>query len=300
MLAAAVTATAQPSAPCAMPAGSFETAMVASSMGPIPVQIRWARRCGQHAILMLDGMRARNDSNGWAANTDVLATFADDDVTVVMPVGGSGSWYADWDHATAVDGRLQSLRWETFLASELPDYLAQFGVARTGHAVVGLSMSASTAVTLVAHHRDQYSTAAAFSGALDWHSPDMRHAIQAATVAVGRDVDDFAAPGSGQWNRLDPMTSAPLLSGAALYVAVGTGVPDLEDLASDPLAAVTGIGLEMITTVATHRFKQRLDSLGIPATYHFPATGSHNWRSWNRELALARPWLLSSLGVTTG
>ncbi|WP_433717264.1 alpha/beta hydrolase (plasmid) [Nocardia sp. CA-084685] len=293
-------AEATPPPGCRMRAGTAQTITVSSVMGTIPVQVRWARHCGSASLYVLDGMRARSDVNGWVAQTDAPAMFADDDVTLVMPVGGPGSWYADWVGPTLDQGRPVTYRWETFLTRELPKTLADYGVSATGNAVVGLSMSASTAVTLAAHHRDQFVAAAAFSGVLDWHTPDMSAAVRAATWQAGHNPDELALPGSPEWDHLDPYTAAPLLTGATLYIAAGSGVPGPADQVDSLSAAGTvlgGIGLEAITAVATRRFKDRLDELGIPAIYSFPPTGTHNWPTWNAELGRARPYLLAAIGV---
>ncbi|WP_194838514.1 alpha/beta hydrolase family protein [Nocardia sp. XZ_19_369] len=292
-----VPAAANPGDECRMRAGTIETLSVPSGMGPIPVQVQWARHCGPGALYLLDGLRA-GAVNGWFANTDAVSMFADDDLTVVMPAGGPGSWYADWAGPTAEHGRVLTYRWETFLTDELPGFLAGFGVGPDRYAVVGLSMSASSALVLAAHHRSQFRAAAAFSGILDWHSPDMREAVRAATWQAGHDPDRMAVPGSPAWDHLDPVTAAPLLAGLPLYLAASPGLPSPGDRIDSLSAAADTVGamaLEAVTAVSTHRFKQRLDGLGIGAVYDFPPTGTHTWSTWQADLARARPYLLEAL-----
>ncbi|MFR9753747.1 alpha/beta hydrolase [Nocardia sp. 004] len=293
----AVPAAAVPRDGCRMPAGRFETLAVPSDMGLITVQVQWARHCGPTALYLLDGLRARPDTNGWVAETAARTLFAEDDITLVMPVGGPGSWYADWSAPTMEQGRSVTYRWERFLTVELPDYLARYGVSPTGNGIVGLSMSASSALTLIAHHRDQFAAAAAFSGILDWHTPDMREAVRAVTWQAGHDPDALAPPESPRWNDLDPYMAAPKLVGAALYIAAGPGLPSPRDFSSmSASATVAGaMGLEAGAALTTHRFKARLDSLGIAATYSFPPVGAHTWRNWDAELARARPFLVGAL-----
>ena len=96
------------------------------SMGnPIQVQLLLARDWNIRpdarfpVVYMLDGMRARDDENGWTLETDAEAFFADKNVTAVLPVGGQSSFYADW-----VDqNNGQNYKWETFLTKELPQVL---------------------------------------------------------------------------------------------------------------------------------------------------------------------------------
>ncbi|MGV9836504.1 alpha/beta hydrolase [Nocardia niigatensis] len=309
MVLAAVTASVLAVGPSAraeslqMRPGELQLLWVPSSMGPVPVQVRWAARGGSAAAYLLDGMRARDDSNAWSTETQALQYFSNDDVTLVMPVGGGGSWYADWAGPVTDHGRPVRWRWSQFLTSELPDYLAQYGVSATGNAIVGLSMSGSAALTLAAHHRDQFAYVASFSGLLDWQTPLMQDAVRAATLSAGVDPDQLAAPGSPAWNALDPITCAPQLAGLSLYISAASGMPGPADLASSQSAgtgAIDGAGLEMVTAASTHTFQARLASLGIPATFDFPATGTHNWRNWDRELTEARPSLLAALDLPAG
>lgn len=290
-----------PASSCRMPAGTFETVTVPSSMGPVPVQIQWARHCGSAALYLLDGLRARPDVNAWTTETGALHEFAADDVTLVMPIGGPGSWYADWTAPTVEPGRGRvDYRWETFLAQELPAFLEEFGVSATRNAVVGLSMSGSAALALAAHHRQQFVAAASFSGALDWHTSDMREAIRAATWQAGHNPDAMATPGTAAWDRLDPYRFAALLAGLPMYIAAAPGIPTPEDRidsAAAAVAAVSASALEMVTAAATHQFQARLDSLGISAVYDFPPSGMHNWHTWDANLQRAHSFLLSALST---
>ncbi len=66
------------------------------SMGvPIQVQLLLARDWNAKpdakfpAVYMLDGMRARDDENGWTLETDAEAFYADKNVNVVMPIAAS-------------------------------------------------------------------------------------------------------------------------------------------------------------------------------------------------------------------
>ncbi|MGW4245491.1 esterase family protein, partial [Nocardia sp. NPDC004722] len=72
----------------ATPEGGFEELLVPSSMGPVKVQVQWARHGGDAALYLLDGLRARDDFNAWTFETNALRQFAEDNVTLVMPVGG--------------------------------------------------------------------------------------------------------------------------------------------------------------------------------------------------------------------
>ena len=60
-----------------------------------------------------------------------MNTLAGKGISVAAPAGGAWSMYTNWEQ----DG---SKQWETFLADELPDWLAaNKGLAPGGHGIVG-------------------------------------------------------------------------------------------------------------------------------------------------------------------
>jgi diacylglycerol O-acyltransferase/trehalose O-mycolyltransferase len=62
---------------------------------------------GNHAVFLLDGLRAQDDANGWDINTDAFSWFYRSGLSVVMPVGGESSFYTDWyQPAVGSDGPL--------------------------------------------------------------------------------------------------------------------------------------------------------------------------------------------------
>ena len=86
------------------PAGAFsrpglpvEYLMVPSpSMGrDIKVQFQSGGE-GALAVYLLDGLRARDDFNGWDIETQAFEWYLDSGLLVVMPVGGQSSFYANW------------------------------------------------------------------------------------------------------------------------------------------------------------------------------------------------------------
>ncbi|MBL1073359.1 esterase family protein [Nocardia sp. 2] len=283
------------------PQGGFEELMVPSSMGPVKVQVQWARHGGDAALYLLDGLRARDDFNAWSFETGALQMFAEDDVTLVMPVGGQSSFYADWRMPSSTNGQKFTYRWETFLSEELPAFLEQYGVSRTRNAVAGLSMGGSAALALAAYHRDQFQHASSFSGYLNISAPGMREAIRIAMLDAGRfNVDSMAWPWSPQWLRMDPFVFAPQLRGLPMYVSSAWGIPGPHD---NPEGAVgyfntlNAVALEALSMVNTLSFMTRLNDLGIGARYSLPTRGTHSWGYWNDQLAGARPDILAALGL---
>ena len=100
-----------------------------ASMGrDIPVAFQAG---GPHAVFLLDAFNAGPDVSNWVTAGNAMGTLAGKGISVVAPAGGAFSLYTNWEQ----DG---SKQWETFLSSELPDWLAaNKGLAPGGHAIVG-------------------------------------------------------------------------------------------------------------------------------------------------------------------
>ncbi|MBJ8346248.1 alpha/beta hydrolase family protein [Antrihabitans sp. YC2-6] len=286
----------------ATPAGGFEDLMVPSSMGPIKVQVQWAKRGGNAALYLLDGLRARSDRNAWTFETNALQQFADDNITLVMPVGGQSSFYSDWYGPSNFNGQRSTYKWETFLTSELPAFLENYGISRTNNAIAGLSMGGSAALTLAAYHRDQFKQASAFSGYLNISAPGMREAIRVAMLDAGRfNVDSmWGPPWSPAWLRNDPFVFAPRLRDLPMYISAANGIPGPYDRPNSAIGVyntANGMALEALSLANTRAFQARLATLGIAAKFEFPAAGTHSWRYWETELWKARPMILDALNA---
>ena len=117
------------------PSGGYDELWVPSSMGNIKVQVQWAARGGNAALYLLDGLRARNDANAWSFETNAMDQYRNDNITLVMPVGGESSFYSDWYAPSNFNGQQITYKWETFLTEELPNFLANYGVSPTNNAV---------------------------------------------------------------------------------------------------------------------------------------------------------------------
>ncbi|MGW1740520.1 alpha/beta hydrolase [Nocardia sp. NPDC001965] len=300
MLAGGAVAGAMPITTPALraPAGGFQELVVPSQMGPIEVQVQWAARGGRSALYVLDGLRAPHDHSQWTTDTDVLRQFADDDVTLVFPVGGHSSFYADWYRPSSTNGQATTYKWETFLTRELPAYLARYGVSRTNNAIVGASMGGGAALTLAAHHRDQFTFAGSFSGFVNPTFPLWNEAVRAALWDEGRfNVDDMWGPaGDPAWHRNDPTAQAELLRGLPMYVSAGNGLPGAPDVPYGVGNTVNAVALESMAAAAAGIFRDRVASLGIPARVDIVA-GTHTWPYWGQAIATARPMILDALGA---
>ena len=163
---------------------------------------------GPHAVYLLDGLRARDDRNGWDIETGAFSWFDGSGLSVVMPVGGMSSFYTDWYRPAVGNGTTQTYKWETFLTSELPAWLAaNKGVSPTGNAVVGLSMSGSAALILAAYHPGQFVYAGSLSGFLNLSNGLWPVLVGIAMGDAGgfNALDMWGPYGGPAWQRNDPM-----------------------------------------------------------------------------------------------
>ena len=123
---------------------------------------------GEHAVFMLDGLRAQEDYNGWDINTPAFEWFLNSGLSAVMPVGGQSSFYTDWYQPSQGNGQNYTYKWETFMTQELPVYLqANHGINPNGNAVVGLSMAGSAALNYAIYYPQKYIYASSLSGFLN-------------------------------------------------------------------------------------------------------------------------------------
>ena len=268
----------------------------------IRVQIQPAKYGGSHALFLLDGMRARNDWNGWSRDGGAPRIFVNSNVTLVMPVGGETSFYTDWKRKSSTNGQKYTYKWETFLTKELPGYLnRRFGVAYSGSAISGLSMSGSAAFTLAIYHKPYFKQALSFSGYMNVSDPIMQQALQYAANDAGKyNLQDMWGPYSDPtWRRNDPYVNAAKLRGLKLFMSSATGLPGRYDNPRNGQEAFnTSVGflLEGVARQQHILMKNQLEQLGIPCRHIFMANGIHNWGYWRDQLRMAYPYVKAAIG----
>lgn len=252
-------------------------------------------------LYLLDGAGGGEESqfreSTWTQKTDVVDFFADKQVNVVLPVGGTGSYYTDWrrpDPALGVDA------WETFLTRELPPLVDATFSGNGVNAIAGLSMGAHAALNLTSRHPAMFAGVAAFSGCPDNGQVDSKLSVRATVAWKGGDADNMWGPDDDPaWSANDPMRNAEALRGKAIYLSSGSGaVGPLDDPTTlDGLSAMTlGGALETAALQCTRLFDARLRQLGIPATVRYRETGTHSWPYWQQDLHDAWPTLAGALG----
>ena len=275
-----------------------ETLMVPSAaMGrDIPVRFQGG---GPKAVYLLDGLRARDDNSGWDIETAAFENYFESGLSVVMPVGGMSSFYTNWQRPAVGNGGTYNYQWETFLTSELPAYLAaNKGISPSGNAVVGLSMSGSSALILAAYHPNQFRYAASLSGFLNLSEGIWPTLVGfAMRDAGGFDATAMWGPGGGPaWQRNDPTVQAERLAanGTRIWVYTGNGRPG--DLGGG--GDIPGQVLEGITQDSNQAFQRRYEAAGgSNGVFNFPANGTHGWGYWGSQLNAMKPDIQRALGV---
>jgi diacylglycerol O-acyltransferase / trehalose O-mycolyltransferase len=275
-----------------------ETLMVPSpSMGrDIKIQFQGG---GPHAVYLLDGLRARDDFNGWDIETQAFEWFFESGLSVVMPVGGQSSFYSNWERPACGHAGCQTYMWETFLTQELPQWLAaNRGISTTGNAAVGLSMAGNAALILAAYHPDQFVYAGSLSAFPNPSAGEWPFFIGLAMGDAGgyRPEDMWGPPGSPAWLRNDPTVQIPRLVGnnTRIWFYSGSGVPGELGGADLPATFLEG-------NFALRANQAWRDAYIAPggnnAVFNFPPTGTHSWGYWGQQLQEMKPDIQRTLGA---
>lgn len=255
-------------------AANYENLMVPSAaMGrDIPVAFLAG---GPHAVYLLDAFDAAPDVSNWVTAGNAMNTLAGKGISVVAPAGGAYSMYTDWEQ----DG---SRQWDTFLSSELPDWLAaNKGLAPGGHAAVGAAQGGYAAAALAAFHPDRFRYAGSLSGFLAPERTGVDGAISRGLKDGGGvdTVNMWGAAQFGRWKWHSPNQNIQLLAdnNTRLWVfspASGT--------ASDP-AAMIGFPDIAQGTNATFYSHYR-DVGGHNGHFELGGGGDNGWSTWGPQL----------------
>jgi diacylglycerol O-acyltransferase/trehalose O-mycolyltransferase len=256
---------------------------------------------GPRAVYLLDGLRAQDDYSGWDINTPAFEWFYQSGISVVMPVGGQSSFYSDWYSPSSFNKQPYTYKWETFLTSELPQWLAankQTSTTRNG--VVGLSMSGGAALILAVYHPQQFAYAGSLSGFLNPSSTFMQQAIRVAMLdSGGYNVDNmWGPPWDSAWKRNDPVLQAATLAnnGTRLWVYCAPGGQTPLDEGADPNQSFNANSLESLAIGSNKKFQDKYTQVGgHNATFNFPPSGNHSWPYWGAQLQAMKPDLIATL-----
>jgi S-formylglutathione hydrolase FrmB len=230
---------------------------------------------GPHAVFLLDAFNAAPDVSNWVTAGNAMNTLAGKGISVAAPAGGAWSLYTNWEQ----DG---SRQWETFLATELPDWLAaNKGLAPGGHGIVGAAQGGTAAATLAAFHPDRFRYAGSMSGFMTPSATALNGAITAGLAQFGG-VDTrnmWGLPQLGRWKWHDPDVHIQLLANnnTRMWVYSPTALT-----CADPAAM---IGYCDQAQGSNRAFYQHYRTVGGGnGHFDFQSGGEHGWGSWGPQL----------------
>ncbi|WP_435829490.1 alpha/beta hydrolase [Nocardia fusca] len=254
-------------------------------------------------LYLLNGITGGADGGNWFERTDLTEFFRDEQVTVVNPLGGAGSYFTDWRADDPVLGRQ---RWTTFLTRELPPLIDGLFRGTGAAALAGISMGAASVLQLALAAPGHYRALGSYSGCVRTSDPQGRAIVELVVRAGGGDPRNMWGPPQDRaWADNDPFLHPEALRGTALYLSAGTGAPGPLDTLDGPgirrdpgkLADQLLVGglLETVAAGCAVRLRNRLRELDIPATVTLRPGGTHSWGYWQRDLHDSWPIFAAAL-----
>ncbi|WP_280268985.1 alpha/beta hydrolase [Nocardia wallacei] len=243
-------------------------------------------------LYLLNGANGGAEDSSWPQQTDVADFVADKQVTVVIPLGGRGSYFTDW---RADDPALGRQRWTTFLTRELPPIIDSAFRGTGRNAIAGISMGGTSAFQLALAAPGLYRAVGSYSGCARTSSPEGAAYVTLVVTRWGANTSNMWGPiGDPAWAANDPYLHADRLRGTAIYVSSGSGIPGPLDTLQGP--GVHGSPVKLVQQLtnggvleaATHNcalaLRGRLAELHMPATFDFRPVGTHSWGYWQQDL----------------
>ncbi|ADU01959.1 MULTISPECIES: esterase family protein [Mycolicibacterium] len=255
-------------------------------------------------VYLLDGLRAQEDFNGWDINTAAFEWYLDSGLAVVMPVGGQSSFYSDWYSPACGKAGCSTYKWETFISSELPNYLAaNKAVDPTRNAAVGLSMAGSAALVMAIYHPQQFQYAASLSGFLNLSEGwwPMLVGMSMGDAGGYKSKDMWGESSDPAWKRNDPMVNMAQLvaNGTRIWIYAGDGKPSELDAGMSSGNLFNAKFLEGFTLRTNKTFQETyIAAGGKNGVFNFPQNGTHQWNYWGAQLQQMKPDIQRVLGAS--
>ena len=278
-------------------------------------------------VYLLNGADGGEGIANWLKQTNAVDFYGNQigNVNVVIPMAGAFSYYTDWEEPNAnldKDGHGNGGKqmWETFLTKELPGPMEDhLGAAKPGandatRALIGMSMTASTALVYGQQNPGFYNSIASYSGCPAtsgaWE-PTVQIVLDRAPAQY---EEMWGNPNGEVAKRNDALLNADKLAGQHnVYVSNGSGlmgehdVPSGDRLNGNLLGSITpateGGVIEGMTSWCTHLLKAETDKAGITQSsnnlvYNFRNTGTHQWGYWQDDMFDS--WPVISEGIFPG
>lgn len=251
------------------------------------VKVRaWKKPGNYKTVILLDGMRAQYDYNGWEINTNVQE-MVKSGVNVVEPIGGPASFYTDWDAPSNFNGQKYRYRWNCAITKSLVGALDKRGFrvgASKRYAIMGLSMGGNAALVIGAQNRQHFDRAGSLSGYNFLSAPGMRTALRLAMFDVDPkpwNIDAmWGPPWSIRWFQNDPFWNIGNMRGMKIFVGSGNGLfgkyNALPNVFDDLFKGST---LELLAFTQSKAFEAAAFVQGVPLMTYY-ANGTHAWGYW--------------------
>ncbi len=260
---------------------------------------------GEHAVFLMDGLRAQDDFSGWDINTPAFEWFLNSGLSAVMPVGGQSSFYTDWYQPSQGNGQNYTYKWETFMNPGTAGLPAGQPRHRTRTAMRSWvsRWRAASALTYAIYYPQKYIYAASLSGFLNpsegWWPMLIGLAMN---DAGGFNAQSMWGPSSDPaWRRNDPMVNINQLvaNNTRIWIYCGTGTPSELDTSGGGGNLMAAQFLEGFTLRTNKTFMENyLAAGGKNGVFNFPANGTHSWGYWGSQLQAMIPDMQRVLGAT--
>ncbi|MCX2162631.1 alpha/beta hydrolase [Corynebacterium auriscanis] len=307
----------------------FETTAYSPSMDRnIPVVVIQpydkAKRKNAPTLYMLNGADGGEGAANWLAQSDVVTYYGGNrgnfknvdkspgiGANIVIPMAGKYSYYTDWQKSVPQlqGGSKKPQKWETFLTKELPQSIEPFLGANGKRGIAGLSMAATSVLNLAQHNPGFYDTVGSFSGCAATTTGAAPDLINITLNRGGTSINDMWGGRNTALARYnDPQLNvAKLKNQKNMYISNGSGIAGPHDLlgservgknsSASATVIVEGGVIEAATNWCTHEFRARTRALGIPVTYNFRPTGTHQWGYWQDDMRDFWPVATKGLGT---
>lgn len=234
-------------------------------------------------LTLLDGIDAPEYA-GWITAGDAEEELHDENVIMVLPTQARSSMYLDWEKDDPVLGRH---KWETFLTQELPGVLASQDLNHNGkHAIGGLSMGASGAITLANLHPDVYDAAFGISGCYSTSSLEGYQTYRMTVESRGGDLNNLTRRGSDNYHRYDVINNVQAVNTMPIYLSAAEGALAPGAYQSDNwTSAAAGVLLEQGAHKCTMDLEAVTDNPNMKVSY--VRQGAHNWELFTDNLVPA-------------
>lgn len=298
--------------------GSEKLSVYSPAMGrDIPVGVIRAGVPNAPTVYLLNGAGGSEQDTDWIAQagTVVQKVFEDEPVNVVIPMAGAFSYYIDWLYEPNSPYLQGKQLWSTFLGSELPDAIEPYLEANDKRAVVGFSMSATSALLLAEHNPGKYAAVGSFSGCAATSTGIPNGWVNLTVNRGGAKPEEMWGRAGSEYNRHnDALVNAEKLKGTALYISSATGLFAESDTvgflrqnrnmdfvtasANAQTLIIEGGVIEAAMNACTHDLLVKLKANDIPYNANLRATGTHSWRIWKEDLELSwKQTIKSALGL---